>query len=198
MKFLLRFSRKRDKIGRTGKGREAVQIFISWSKSVSHEIGQALYEWLPTVNPSWKTYISDDLEAGSVWFPELMKRLKTANIALLCVTRENLDSPWLLFEAGAFLIREIPVVPILFRVKSSELENSPLHYLQSVELSEGGIRRLLGICGDGLSTEDTSKTFAETYPELEAKIRAIRVPPEWDKMMPANRLYLTDIKVIPN
>lgn len=162
-------------------------VFVSWSAPISHKIAQALCEWLPELNPSWETYISDEIEAGSFWFEELTDSLKKAHAAILCMTRENLQSPWLLFEAGALCIgSDVPVIPVLFRLESSDLEKNPLHYFQSVDFSKSGIwnltRKLNRICGDELSTEDMRKKFENTYPKLKEKISAINVPPEWDQM----------------
>jgi hypothetical protein len=42
-----------------------------------------------------------DVESGSRWNLELMRELGESTFGILCLTSENLNSAWLLFEAGA-------------------------------------------------------------------------------------------------
>lgn len=49
-----------------------------------------------------KTYFTpDDIEKGAKWSTEVLKELEESEIGILCLTRDNLDKPWILFEAGA-------------------------------------------------------------------------------------------------
>jgi hypothetical protein len=42
-----------------------------------------------------------DIDKGAKWSTEISRELEQANFAVSCLTPENLNEPWLLFEAGA-------------------------------------------------------------------------------------------------
>lgn len=77
-------------------------VFISWSGSPSREYAKALSDWLPKVLQNVETFFSpDDIDKGVRWGDTISKVLDTAQVGILCLTRESLGMPWLLFEAGA-------------------------------------------------------------------------------------------------
>jgi TIR domain len=79
-----------------------MKVFISWSGGVSHRVAVALRDWLPYVLQSVDPYVSsEDIEKGARWSNEVGRELESTSYGILCVTRENLDSRWLNFEAGA-------------------------------------------------------------------------------------------------
>lgn len=76
-------------------------VFISWSGALSEAFADLLSNWLPDVIQRVKPWISSqDIDKGSLWSSELTEALATT-IGVLCVTQENKDAPWLLFESGA-------------------------------------------------------------------------------------------------
>jgi hypothetical protein len=44
-----------------------------------------------------------DLDRGSVWFGEINDQLKDTTVGIICLTQENKNRPWILFEAGALI-----------------------------------------------------------------------------------------------
>jgi hypothetical protein len=44
--------------------------------------------------------MSHRISAGARWANELANELAGTRFGILCLTRDNLNSPWLLFEAG--------------------------------------------------------------------------------------------------
>jgi TIR domain len=75
--------------------------FLSWSGEHSHEIAALLRDWLPNVVPSARPWISsEDIAKGLVWPTELNQSLASCDIGVVVLTPDDLDSPWLLFEAG--------------------------------------------------------------------------------------------------
>lgn len=79
-----------------------MKVFISWSGKQSHAVANALREWLPNAIPGCQPWTSStDLSAGSRWFPTLMQELESTRFCIICLTPDNLRSPWLYFEAGA-------------------------------------------------------------------------------------------------
>lgn len=78
-----------------------MNLLISWSKANSHAVAKALYAWLPTVLPGIDPWISDqDIGKGREWWEELHEKLEQAKFCLICVTSENVRSPWIYYEVG--------------------------------------------------------------------------------------------------
>jgi TIR domain len=79
-----------------------VKIFISWSGEASHAVAIALRDWLPSVLQAVEPYVSsEDIEKGARWNAEIAQQLNNTEFGIVCVTRSNVGSPWLNFEAGA-------------------------------------------------------------------------------------------------
>jgi hypothetical protein len=94
-----------------------MKVFISWSGERSRAIAEVLKGWLPSVLQAVKPYFSpEDVVKGSRWSTEIAKELEASRIALLVVTPENQEAPWLLFEAGALSknLDRARVIPLLF------------------------------------------------------------------------------------
>lgn len=79
-----------------------MKVFLSWSGDRSKAVAEALHSWLPRVLQAVEPWTSfDNIERGARWAPELAQVLEETRFGILCLTPENLLSPWLLFEAGA-------------------------------------------------------------------------------------------------
>ena len=106
-----------------------MKVFISWSGQLSNDIAVLLSEWLPLAVPGTETWLSNkDIEKGSIWFSDIEKALKETSVGIICLTRENKDRPWLLFEAGGLnksFADKSRVCPLLLDFDAKELE-SPL------------------------------------------------------------------------
>ena len=78
------------------------KVFISWSGDLSRKLGETLRDWLPSALQYVKPYFTpEDIEKGAKWSSEIAKELESANIGIICLTRDNTEKPWILFEAGA-------------------------------------------------------------------------------------------------
>src|SRR5262245_23715164 len=80
-----------------------MSVFICWSGDRSHALAQALKPLLVhslDLRPD-EVFISDNIEKGATWFSSIEKVLDKAQAGIVCLTAENLASPWLHFEAGA-------------------------------------------------------------------------------------------------
>ena len=88
------------------KGRIIMKVFISWSGDQSKKIAQLFRDWLPTVIQAIEPFVSsEDIEKGARWNTDIAQELKESSFGLICVTKDNLNSQWLNFEAGALSIR---------------------------------------------------------------------------------------------
>lgn len=98
-----------------------INVFLSWSGNTSKKLAEVLRDWLPLVHHYTRPWIStEDISKGAEWSKSLRKELKKADIGVICLTSENLQSSWLLFEAGA-LSQTATVCTYLFDIKPEQL-----------------------------------------------------------------------------
>ena len=65
-------------------------------------ITHAMRDWLPTMFDHIEPWFSDvDIDAGSRGLNVIQERLDASEFGIIVVTPENLNKPWLVFEAGA-------------------------------------------------------------------------------------------------
>lgn len=160
-----------------------MKIFISWSGEKSRAIAEALREWLPNVIQIIEPWMSaEDVEKGTRWSSDIASQLESTRLGVICLTSENLESPWILFEAGALskTIEKTFVCPYLFDIDSSDLNpKNPLVQFQDTKADKADTKRLLGTInkalGDkSLSNDRINSAFEVWWPHLEEKLRSIR------------------------
>jgi hypothetical protein len=79
-----------------------MKVFISWSGDKSYAVAEALRDWLPKVIQALRPFLSaKDIDKGTQWQEKILKNLDEARTGIICLTKDNLTAPWLLFEAGA-------------------------------------------------------------------------------------------------
>lgn len=77
-------------------------VFLSWSGRRSQKAAEVFNEWLPDVLQFVRPwYSSTSIESGASWSQSIRGALNVSNYGLIFVTRENIESTWLMFEAGA-------------------------------------------------------------------------------------------------
>jgi len=123
-----------------------MEIFISWSGERSKAVAKALRVLLLDIFGRRVTpWLSDsDISMGKRWSSELSAALERAKFGLICVTRINKDSPWLLFEAGAIArsVSESHVCPHLIDLSPVDLQG-PLAQFQVTQAGKGSTLVLL-------------------------------------------------------
>ena len=157
-----------------------MKIFISWSGPKSEKVGAAIKNWLPNVLQSVQPYFTpSDIEKGARWSEEISKELNESKVGLLCLTRDNINSDWILFEAGALskTLEESRVCPILFGIKPTDL-SGPLKQFQATEIEREDFRRLINVInnclGENKLFEKTLQTvFNKWWPDLEEALNKI-------------------------
>ena len=151
-----------------------MKVFISWSGNTSLKVAQLLREWLPYVINSIEPYVSsDDIDKGARWSVDIAKELEDSTFGILCVTKDNLEAPWLSFEAGALskTMEKSFVTPFLFDIKRSEVQG-PILQFQSTIFEKEDIKKMVKTlnkaCGDsGIPEARIDKSFEVWYPTLE-------------------------------
>lgn len=123
-----------------------MKVFLSWSGEISHRVALALRDWLPSVIQSLEPYVSsEDIEKGARWSTDIAKELENSSYGILCITKDNMDAPWLNFEAGALSksFDKGRVTPFLFGLKRSEVKPGPLLQFQSTLADKDETLKLL-------------------------------------------------------
>jgi hypothetical protein len=121
-----------------------MKIFLSWSGDRSRAVATALRDWLPSVIQAVRPWISStDIDKGSRWASEIASQLQESSIGIICVTPENRESSWLLFESGA-LSKSIGtyVCTYLLDLTPSDLP-WPLAMFQTTEARKEETQKLL-------------------------------------------------------
>jgi hypothetical protein len=158
-----------------------MDVFLSWSGASSRLLAEALRDWLPLVLQSLKPWISaTDVAKGARWGAEVAAHLANARVGILCLTAENLQAPWVLFEAGALskVIASSFVCPYLLDIEPSALQG-PLVQFQAARAEREDTRRLIhtvnkALDSGSLAEKQLDETFAVWWPALEEKLTAIR------------------------
>jgi len=154
-----------------------MKVFISWSGNTSKRVAEAIRDWLPTVLQTVKPYFTpSDIEKGTRWSTDIAQELDDSKAGIFCVTKDNINSQWLMFEAGAISkkIDQSLVCPILIGLENSDI-NGPLTQFQTTLFEKNDFKKLISDLNKA-NTENTLEesvlhTVFETFwPELEKKI----------------------------
>jgi TIR domain-containing protein len=170
------------------------KIFISWSGKSSHRAALALKESLPTIIQVLDPFLSsEDIDKGVRWFSDIGGQLAQANFGILCMTRYNLEAPWILFEAGALSksLDHSRVVPLLIGVSNSDLKG-PLSQFNTASIDKDDVKKLLKTInthlGDhGIAESQLNKAFELSWPELEKSFTDVLTTPVEGLKTPQSR-----------
>lgn len=153
-------------------------VFISWSGDVSREIADELRRWIPSVLQFAKPYFTpNDIEKGAKWSTEISEKLNESNVGIICLTRDNISKPWILFEAGALSkdLKNSRVCSVLFGLDNADI-SGPLTTFQTTLFNKSDFKKMMqtinSFGGDNsLSSETFGDVFEMWWPKLEAGIR---------------------------
>lgn len=159
-----------------------MKVFISWSGEKSKLVAEELTEWMCTIIPSGiqTFYSSEDIRAGDRWFKKISKELESSNYGIICLTEENLSSPWIHFEAGA-LSKQIDIsyiCPITFGFNITNI-SGPLLQFQCKNFNKNDMRSLIFDINSQLDSshkinnDRLEKLFEQFWPELDSHVKNI-------------------------
>ena len=157
----------------------ATKVFISWSGNLSNKLADAVKQWLPSVLQFVKPYFTpSDIEKGAKWASDITNELASSDIGIICLTKDNLDEPWILFESGA-LSRNLNsrACTLLFGIDSTDLKG-PLTTFQTTKFEKNDFKRLVksinNIGGDNkLEDAILDQVFDMWWGKLETNINKI-------------------------
>jgi hypothetical protein len=165
-------------------------VFISWSGPRSKAIAHVFKKHLEYVIQGLPTFMSDkDIASGTQWFQEINDKLHEATFGIVCATPENLERPWLSFEAGALAnqAERSRVVPVVFGMNKDNLP-APLNGFNGVDLDEDGFLRLIESIHEALKITTkwpiVKASAHRLWPEIEADLEAIPAPSDAEAPAP--------------
>lgn len=157
-----------------------MDVLISWSKNQSRELASAFRGWLPKVVPGFRPWLSSkDINKGRQWFSELQGFLSEATSCIVCVTKENVRSPWIYYETGAIAAKKqnVLVCPYLLGVGVSMISDGPLSQFQCTEATKSDTLALIRSLNRALATPHDDDllcgNFESKWPEFEQEVRRL-------------------------
>lgn len=157
-----------------------MKVFLSWSGTRSREMANMLSDWLCCVIQASRPWVSTrDLDRGSLWFGEINDQLKDTSVGIVCLTQENKNRPWILFEAGALAkgLSTARVCTFLIDLEPKDIED-PLaqfnHTLPNRDSVFGLVRTLNGTLGSGaLDVRVLDQVFDTYWPQFDKRFKEV-------------------------
>lgn len=131
------------------------KVFISWSGPASKGYAQLLKVWIETCLQNTEPFISTEINKGSVWFSEIASQLEDACIGIVCLTNQNKEKPWVLFEAGALAMgmSKNKVCTLLADIDSTDITGPLTQFNHTKMLDKIDMLRLLVTINDALDSD---------------------------------------------
>lgn len=152
------------------KGQFYMQIFLSWSGSRSKQVAQLLNDWLPRVVQSLNPWISTrDIDKGSLWSEVIGDQLKGMTTGIICLTKENKERPWILFEAGALAkgLSSNRVCTLLIDLEPSDIEPPLSQFHHTSPHHKDDMLNLLQTLNDRLNEHKLRSSILENALEVQ-------------------------------
>ena len=158
-----------------------MKVFISWSGELSRDLAEAVADWMPRVVQAADPFISTrDIAKGDRHFPVIGHQLGEAHFGIFCLTPDNVEAPWIHFEAGA--IGKMPegsrVCCLLFDLRQSNVVG-PLANFQHTVFEREDIMQLVHSMNEAMGERGVKKpevlcdAFDGQWGRLETKVKEI-------------------------
>lgn len=158
-----------------------MKVFLSWSGRRSRMVAEALNDWLPRLIQVVRPFYSAEIEKGTQWGGEIDDALEGTKFGIVCLTRDNLESRWIHYEAGALSrTAGARIWTLLLDVRTSDV-GQPLGKFQAtiaerediLQLVRAINGRLADVGGQPLPDRLLDETFDVFWPRLEAELRVV-------------------------
>ena len=157
-----------------------MKVFISWSGERSKQVAELLNDWIQCVIQAVTPWMSSkDIDRGAIWFSEINDQLANTCIGIVCLTKQNKNKPWILFESGALAkgISSNRVCTFLIDLQPTDIEN-PLaqfnHTLPSRESVWDLVRTInVSLKDNALKESILEKVFDTYWGQFEEKFEVI-------------------------
>jgi hypothetical protein len=157
-----------------------MKVFISWSGERSRLVAELLNDWIQCVIQAVDPWMSSkDIDRGSLWFSEISDALANTSVGIVCLTKENKDRPWILFESGALAkgLSSNRVCTFLIDLEPTDLQN-PLAQFNHTSATRNGLLDLvrtinLSLQEQALNSKILDNVFATYWPQFEHGFKQI-------------------------
>jgi len=158
-----------------------MKIFISWSGLRSKAVAELLRDWIKILLQATDPWLSTrDIDRGSIWFNEIQGQLGDSSVGIVCLTPENRNNPWILFESGALAkgLSANRVCTILLDLDPSAID-PPLAQFNHTRANREDMLKLVKdinkwVGERSLSDAHVEKAFAMYWPDFEGGIAKAR------------------------
>lgn len=185
-----------------------MRVFLCWSGSRSKAVAEHLQAWLRRVIQAVDPWISEDIEKGIRWTPEVSTRLEESKIGIVCLTKDNLDSTWVHFEAGALSkTKDAHVCTFLLDVQFTDVKQ-PLGQFQHTTREKDDVRRLLSTinraverAGEKALAEDVlDDVFATYWQQLDTQLADVAASPGGERgvQRPDREILIEILEILRN
>lgn len=178
-----------------------MKVFLSWSGNRSRLIAEALRNWLNDTIPYLEPWMSsEDIAKGARWSIDLFSELEGTSVGIVCLTPENINAPWILFESGAVgkALDKSRVCTYLYDLKPADLEG-PLVQFQATMANKTDTLKLLQSLNKELpddqkrGEEQIKRAFDKWWPDLEKAIDNLPAIESDPKLIRPDRELLEEI-----
>lgn len=157
-----------------------MKVFMSWSGRRSHEVAKMFHQWIKCVIQATEPWLSSDaIESGSLWFTTINEELRDTTTGIICLTQENKNKPWVLFEAGALAkgLSDSRVCTFLIDLQPHDLQD-PLAQFNATLPNKAGIKKLVAninarVIPNPLNPAILEQVFETYWPQFEREFTAI-------------------------
>jgi TIR domain len=152
-----------------------VEVFISWSGEPSKRAAVLLKELLESIMQNTKVWLStDSIGSGEVWIAELKEALSEINFGIAMLSRANINSPFLLFEAGSLSKKtEGRLVPVLCDLRPIDVKGPFQHFQQRFPNQDDIWIHINSLAELTLEDERLKKAFDKWWPDFDEGFRKI-------------------------
>lgn len=177
-----------------------MKVFVSWSGRRSKAVAELLADWIKCVLQASQPWISTrDIDKGAIWFSEISDQLKDTAAGIVCLTQENKNKPWILFETGALAkgLSTNRVCTFLVDLKPADIED-PLAQFNHTTADDSSMWGLVCSLNSGLEAaklnEKILRQVFDTYwPQFDKEFKKIlkEIPSE-DAAEPRSEVSILD------
>lgn len=169
-----------------------MKVFVSWSGARSKAVAELISDWIKCVLQASQPWISTrDIDKGAIWFSEISDQLKDTAAGIVCLTQENKDKPWILFETGALAkgITTNRVCTFLIDLEPADIEDplAQFNHTFADRSSMWGLICSLNSCLDSSRLDERvlRQVFDTYWPQFESGFaNALKGTPEKEKAEP--------------
>lgn len=177
-----------------------LKIFISWSGKRSRLVAELISDWIKCVLQASRPWISTrDIDRGAIWFTEISDQLRDTAVGIVCLTQENKNKPWILFESGALAkgLSTSRVCTFLVDLSPSDVED-PLAQFNHTVPSKDSLWALVrslnsALESSGLDERILVQVFDTYWPQFQKQFdEALQNSPQEAEVQPRSEESILD------